>query len=168
MDWILASPHGQAYFMLAARLMLAFLLGCIGGITLSLIQLKGGLEIPNCYQAPNPSDPGAKQRFIDLGFLSELLVGGIAGIVVFCLRPAGGLLHVIAYSLLAGIGGGSLLLSFANALRLRSAQKEIALGRERIRGLHQTLKIMRESRGKSDVDAVHRQLDILEKNLELS
>jgi hypothetical protein len=122
MDWIIEHPQILISLKYIAKLYGAFILGCIGGITLDLIQFKGGLEIPDCYQKREPVNGNVTKSYFDLGFFAELLVGGVAAVVVFCLQPSGGWLHLIAYSLLAGIGGGSLLLSFTNAIRFKEGQ----------------------------------------------
>ncbi len=151
-------------------LLMVFGLGCVGGITLDLIQFKGGLEMPNCYRKGEPVNGEAKKCFFDLGFVAELLIGGVAALVVFGLNPGETLLRLMAFSLLAGIGGGGLLLSFVNAALAKQAQAASKLYRAKLSDVLRMVKMVTkkprsEPRSVRNLEIVYDQLTLIADSL---
>jgi hypothetical protein len=97
--------------------------GMVGGFALDLIQAKGGLRIPAPYKL---TEDNKERRYFDMGFLADMLVGGVAALAVNGIDygKVTELWQVIAISLVAGVAGGGLLLSFAKTL---TAAEEKAL-----------------------------------------
>lgn len=130
--------------MQLTTILLVFGLGCIGGITLDLIQFKGGLEIPHCCRKGEPVNGEAKKCFFDLGFVAELFVGGVAALVVFGLNPGLTGLRLMAFSMLAGVGGGGLLLSFVNATLAKQAQAASKVYRSKLSDVLRMVRLITE------------------------
>jgi hypothetical protein len=92
-------------------LLLAAVLGAVGGLGLGLLQEKG-LEMPHWY-----TETGV--HFADLGFISDLLIGALAAVIVYALNPPSGMLQLISSAITAGIGGSAILKGYIKGTALR-------------------------------------------------
>lgn len=91
-------------------LLAAGLLGALGGLGLGLLQERG-LELPHSTQ-----ESGI--RFIDLGFIGDMLVGILAAVLMYALNPPEGLLQLIATGVPAGVGGSAVLKGYIQSTKL--------------------------------------------------
>jgi Protein of unknown function (DUF4257) len=89
--------------------------GCVGGFALDLIQAKGGLRMPGLFES---TEDDKTRHYFDMGFLADMLIGGVAALAVFGIDhdTVKELWQLLAVSLVAGVAGGGLLLSFAKTL----------------------------------------------------
>lgn len=92
-------------------LLLAAVLGAVGGLGLGLLQEKG-LEMPHWY-----TETGV--NFADLGFISDVLIGGLAAIITYALNPPPGILQLISSAITAGIGGSAILKGYIKGTAVR-------------------------------------------------
>ncbi len=92
-------------------LLLAVVLGAVGGLGLGLLQEKG-LEMPHWY-----TETGV--NFADLGFISDVLIGALAAIITYALNPPAGVLQLISSAITAGIGGSAILKGYIKGTALR-------------------------------------------------
>lgn len=96
MDW--------AFGSFEADLLWAVLFGALGGLGFGLLQEKG-LEMPHLN-----SDGGA--RFIDLGFISYIIVGALAALITYGIGQPKLPLQLMVATLPAGVGGTAVLKSY--------------------------------------------------------
>jgi len=97
--------------MLWKDLLLAVVLGAVGGLGLGLLQEKG-LEMPHWY-----TETGV--NFADLGFISDVLIGALAAIITYAVNPPAGVLQLISSAITAGIGGSAILKGYIKGTALR-------------------------------------------------
>jgi hypothetical protein len=90
----------------------AAVLGAIGGLGLGLLQ-ENGLEMPHWYTEKT------EVMFADLGFLSDVLVGALAAIIIYSLNPPTLILQLLPTAIGAGIGGSGILKGYINGTAAR-------------------------------------------------
>jgi hypothetical protein len=99
--------------MLWKDLILAAVLGAVGGVGLGLLQEKG-FEMPHWYRE---TETGVS--FADLGFISDVLIGALAAVITFALNPPAGILQLISSAITAGIGGSAILKGYIKGTAVR-------------------------------------------------
>ncbi|NYT07813.1 MAG: DUF4257 domain-containing protein [Methanomicrobiales archaeon] len=89
-------------------------LGAVGGVIFALLMDKG-LSFPfKVYD-------NDKLTMINFGFLADVMVGGVAAVVVYALNPPGSQLTFVVIGIAAGIGGKAILTAF---IRSRESEEE--------------------------------------------
>jgi hypothetical protein len=93
---------------LLADVLAAFFFGLLGGLGTELIGNKGSFEMPH----------KGEEDLIDAGFLSNLLVGGIASLAIFYILDTVNPdpVKFVGISVTAGVGGTSLLTAITESL----------------------------------------------------
>lgn len=92
-------------------LIMAAVLGAIGGLGLGLLQEKG-LEMPHWYKETGVN-------FADLGFIADVLIGALAAIITYAINTPSGLLQLVSAALTAGIGGSAILKGYIKGTAVR-------------------------------------------------
>jgi hypothetical protein len=87
--------------------------GVVGGFGLGLLQERG-IELPHGRGTIDKSDKDKDRRvnFYDFGFLSEMLVGALAAIILYALNQPKAELQMIASGITSGLGGAGVLRGF--------------------------------------------------------
>jgi len=98
-------------------ILVTILLGAIGGLGLGLLQERG-LEMPHCHRKQGI-------KFVDLGFVADMLIGALASVIVFALNPPSGILQLLAITLTAGIGGSAILKSYIKGTEVTQKTNEV-------------------------------------------
>lgn len=88
----------------------AALFGALGGLGLGLLQEKG-LEWPRRYQHHYKD---GIVNFTKLGFIADICIGALAGIIIYALNPPSGATQLVASTVTAGLGGSAILKGYIN------------------------------------------------------
>lgn len=101
---------------ISVTFLVAAVLGAVGGLASTLIAGTDSVHVPK-----------KKDGNIDLGFLSQLLVGAVAAMItVSASPPTTGWLGLVGVALTGGIGGPAVLLATVQRQRADAAKAEIA------------------------------------------
>jgi len=77
--------EGAALTLTHSELVVCFVFGVIGGFVLDLFTYRGGIEFPR-KRSEKETAPGIVSgklvTFLDLGFIADMIIGGVAAIVV--------------------------------------------------------------------------------------
>ncbi|MDB4948915.1 MAG: hypothetical protein JWM27_1564 [Gemmatimonadetes bacterium] len=104
----------------ASSLLIAAVLGMLGGLVGDLLANHNAL----LWVKPD------KERGLDLGSLSSLLIGAVAAVIVCILnRPNGSWPQLIGTALSAGVGGKAVLQAIAATGRMKDALKDTEVAR---------------------------------------
>lgn len=97
-------------------LLIVAICGLAGGFGLGLLQ-ENGFEVPRVRKVTEKKDEVEKKTtyYFDLGFLADMLVGALAGVIVYALNPPSSELQLIAVGLTAGLGGAGILKGYVQA-----------------------------------------------------
>jgi hypothetical protein len=98
-------------------LVIAALLGAMGGFGLGLLQEKG-IEMPHWYKETGVS-------FVDFGFISDVIIGAMAAVITYALNPPAGLLNLLAVTIAAGIGGSAILKGYIKSTAVRELTNQV-------------------------------------------
>ena len=91
-------------------------LGAVGGFGLSLLQEKG-LEMPHW-------DKQTGVKFVDLGFIADVLIGALAAVIIYTLDKPKEMLKLLSIAITAGIGGSAILKGY---IKGTAARKQASL-----------------------------------------
>jgi len=91
-------------------------LGAVGGFGLSLLQEKG-LEMPHW-------DKQTGVKFVDLGFIADVLIGVLAAVIIYALNPPIKILQLVSVAITAGLGGSAILKGYTKG---SAARKQASL-----------------------------------------
>ena len=95
----------------------AFFFGVLGGLGAELVDKKGSIEIP--HKLP--------KNLFDLGFFSNLVIGGIAAWALFFLLETTDPARFIGASVAAGVGGSATLIAIKEKMLGAIKQREAEL-----------------------------------------
>ena len=90
---------------------MAAALGAVGGFGLAMLQEKG-LEMPHW-------DKQTGVKFVDLGFIADILIGALAAFLTYTLGQPTGKLQLFSASITAGIGGSAILKGYIKGTAAR-------------------------------------------------
>ena len=103
-----------------------FLLGAIGGIIFSLLMEKG-LSFP--FKVYNED----KLTMINFGFLADVIIGGVAAVVIYSLNPPASQLTFVVIGITSGIGGKAILTGYIKSKESEEEKQKKVLLAERYR-----------------------------------
>src|SRR5689334_5600093 len=105
-------------------ILLAIVLGAVGGFALDLVQ-DGGLQWPSAGEQ-DVAQLSVKAKVLALGSMSNIIIGAIAALITYALNPPTAILPFIVLTLTSGIGGSAILKSYINAKQATDSEKKAA------------------------------------------
>jgi len=103
-----------------------FVLGAVGGIIFSLLMEKG-LTFPfKVYE-------NEKLVMINFGFLADLIIGGMAAVLVYALNPPVSQLTFVVIGVISGVGGKAILTGYIKSKDSEEEKQKKVLLAERYR-----------------------------------
>ncbi|NYT17293.1 MAG: DUF4257 domain-containing protein [Methanomicrobiales archaeon] len=103
-----------------------FVLGAVGGVIFSLLMEKG-LTFPfKVYE-------NDKLTMINFGFLADVIIGGMAAVLVYALNPPLSPLTFVVIGITSGIGGKAILTGYIKGKESEEEKQKKVLLAERYR-----------------------------------
>jgi hypothetical protein len=102
-------------------------LGAVGAIIFALFMEKGLTPPYKVY------DANGKVTLLNFGYFADLIVGGVAAVLVYALNPPVSTLTFVVIGIIAGIGGKAILTSYIKSKESGEEEQKKVLLAERYR-----------------------------------
>lgn len=126
--------EGAALTLTYSELAMCFVFGVIGGFVLDLFTYRGGIEFPR-KRLEKETAPGIVSgklvTFLDLGFIADMIIGGVAAIVVLRFVSPTDSIQLATTSLVAGLGGSGIIGASVNRLKAEIAEEQVRTEEQR-------------------------------------
>lgn len=126
--------EGVEFVLTFSNLAMCFVFGLIGGFVLDLFTYRGGIEFPR-RRLEKETEPGVVSgkliTFLDLGFIADMIIGGVAAIIVLRFVYPTDSIQLATTSLVAGLGGSGIIGASVNRLKAEIAGEQVRTEQQR-------------------------------------